>query len=63
MPLCAEPILPPGRAHGEFALPPIEGATVIAAAMQAVTSALAGGRLTHGEAATIALEFTSLIST
>ena len=37
-----------------FALPPIESAADIAAAMKAVTSALADGAITPGEAATIA---------
>jgi hypothetical protein len=38
----------------KFALPPIESASDIAAAMKAVTSALADGAITPGEAATIA---------
>jgi hypothetical protein len=42
------------RALGQLALPPIESVVVIAAAMTAVTSALAGGMITRGEAARIA---------
>jgi hypothetical protein len=38
----------------KFVLPPIESAADIAAAMKAVTSALARGMITPGEAATIA---------
>ena len=38
----------------KFALPPIESAADIAAAMKAVTSALAAGLISPGEAATIA---------
>jgi hypothetical protein len=52
---CLERILPPCRERTvKFALPPIESAADIAAAMKAVTSALAGGAITPGEAATIA---------
>jgi Family of unknown function (DUF5681) len=55
MRLCLERILPPCRERAvEFALPPIESAADIAAAMKAVTSALAAGAITPGEAATIA---------
>lgn len=55
MRLCIERILPPCRERAvKFALPPIESAADIAAAMKAVTSALAGGALTPGEAGTIA---------
>src|SRR5229473_3106457 len=55
MRLCLERILPPCRERTvRFALPPIESAADIAAAMKAVTSALAGGAITPGEAATIA---------
>ncbi len=65
MRLCLERILPPCRERTvKFALPPIESAPTgqargpkahdIAAAMKAVTSALAGGAITPGEAATIA---------
>ena len=55
MRLCLERILPPCRERTvKFALPPIESAADIAAAMKAVTSALAGGAITPGEAATIA---------
>jgi hypothetical protein len=53
--LCLERILPPCRDRMvKFALPPIESAADIAAAMKAVTSALAGGVISPGEAATIA---------
>jgi hypothetical protein len=53
--LCIERILPPCRERAvKFALPPIESAADIAAAMKAVTSALAGGVITPGEAARIA---------
>jgi len=45
MRLCLERILAPCRQRTvKFALPPIESAADIAAAMKAVTSALAGGR-------------------
>ena len=55
MRLCLERILPPCRERAvRFALPPIESASDIAGAMKAVTSALAGGAITPGEAATIA---------
>ncbi len=55
MRLCLERILPPCRERTvKFALPPIESASDIAGAMKAVTSALAGGAITPGEAATIA---------
>src|SRR5215468_12666045 len=55
MRLCLERILPPCRERAvKFALPPIESAADIAAAMKAVTSALAGGVITPGEAARIA---------
>jgi hypothetical protein len=55
MRLCFERILPPCRERAvKFALPPIESASDIAGAMKAVTSALAGGAITPGEAATIA---------
>ena len=53
--LCIERILPPCRERTvKFVLPPIESAADIAAAMKAVTSALAAGAITPGEAATIA---------
>src|SRR5437016_9754283 len=53
--LCLERILPPCRDRMvKFALPPIESAADIAAAMKGVTSALAGGVISPGEAATIA---------
>ena len=53
--LCLEGILPPCRDRMvKFALPPIESAADIAAAMKAVTSALAAGLISPGEAATIA---------
>ena len=53
--LCLERILPPCRDRMvKFALPPIESAADIAAAMKAVTAALAGGVISPGEAATIA---------
>jgi hypothetical protein len=53
--LCIERVLPQCRERAvEFALPPIESAADIAAAMKAVTSALAGGMITPAEAATIA---------
>ena len=55
MRLCLERILPPCRDRMvKFALPPIESAADIAAAMKAVTSALAAGVISPGEAATIA---------
>jgi len=55
MRLCIERILPPCRERTvKFVLPPIESAADIAPAMKAVTSALAGGVITPGEAATIA---------
>src|SRR6266851_7817603 len=63
--LCLERILPPCRERTvKFALPPIESAPTgqarapkahdIAAAIEAVTSELAGSAITPGEAATIA---------
>jgi hypothetical protein len=55
MRLCLERILPPCRERAvKFALPPIESAADIAAAMKAVTSALAAGTITPGEAQRIA---------
>jgi hypothetical protein len=55
MRLCLERILPACRERTvNFALPPNESAADIAAAMKAVTSALADGAITPGEAATIA---------
>jgi uncharacterized protein DUF5681 len=55
MRLCVERILPPCRERTvKFVLPPIESAADIAPAMKAVTSALAGGVITPGEAVTIA---------
>lgn len=55
MRLCLERILPPCRERSvKFALPPIESAADIAAAMKAVTSALADGAITPGEAERIA---------
>ena len=55
MRLCLERILPPCRERAvKFALPPIESAADIARAMKAVTSALAGGTITPGEAERIA---------
>jgi hypothetical protein len=55
MRLCIERILPPCRERPvRFALPPIESAADIAPAMKAVTSELAAGIITPGEAATIA---------
>src|SRR3984893_17507170 len=55
MRLCIERILPQCRERTvKFVLPPIESAADIAAAMKAVTSALAAGMITPGEAATIA---------
>jgi len=55
MRLCIERILPPCRERAvKFHLPPIESVGDISAAMQAVTSALAKGDITPGEAATIA---------
>ena len=60
MRLCLERVLPPCRERSvKFALPPIESAADIAAAMKAVTSALAGGDISPGEAGTIA----SVVST
>ena len=53
--LCIERILPPCRERPvNFALPPIENAADISAAMNAVTSALARGIITPGEAERIA---------
>ena len=53
--LCVERILPACRERAvKFELPPIESAADIAPAMKAVTSALAAGTITPGEAATIA---------
>jgi hypothetical protein len=55
MRLCIERLLPPCRERAvKFCLPPIESVSDISAAMQAVTSALAKGDITPGEAATIA---------
>ena len=55
MRLCIERVLPACRERAvKFALPPIESAADIAAAMKAVTSALADGAITPGEAAAIA---------
>ena len=55
MRLCIERLLPPCRERAvRFCLPPIESVSDISAAMQAVTSALAKGDITPGEAATIA---------
>jgi hypothetical protein len=55
MPLCIERILAPCRERNvNLTLPPIESAADISAAMQAVTSTLARGDITPGEAATIA---------
>ena len=55
MRLCLERILPACRERTvNFALPTFESAADIAAAMKAVTSALADGAITPGEAATIA---------
>ena len=53
--LCIERILPPCRERAvKFVLPPIENADGISAAMNAVTSALARGIITPGEAERIA---------
>ena len=53
--LCVERILPRCRERPvKFALPPIESAADIATAMKAVTSALADGEITPGEAGRIA---------
>ena len=53
--LCVERILPRCRERPvNFALPLIESAADIAAAMKAVTSALADGEITPGEAGRIA---------
>jgi hypothetical protein len=55
MRLCIERLLPPCRERiVKFILPPIESVSDISAAMRAVTSALAKGDITPGEAATIA---------
>jgi uncharacterized protein DUF5681 len=52
---CIERILPPCRERAvRFALPPIENATDVSAAMNAVTAALARGIITPGEAERIA---------
>ena len=54
--LCIERILPPCRERPvRLALPPIESAGDVSAAMTAVTSALARGTLTPGEAERIAI--------
>jgi hypothetical protein len=64
MRLCLERILAPCRERAvKFALPPIESAADIAAAMKAVTSALAGGAITPGEAATIAAVVATFVRT
>jgi hypothetical protein len=53
--LCLERILPPCRERPiRFTLPPIESASDISALMNAVTSALARGIITPGEAERIA---------
>ena len=53
--LCIERVLPPCRERPvKFTLPPIENAADIAAAMNAVTAALARGIITPGEAERIA---------
>src|SRR5258707_15662096 len=53
--LCIERVLPQCRERAvKFALPPIESAADIAPAMKAVTSALAAGIITPGEAGAIA---------
>jgi hypothetical protein len=63
MRLCLERILAPCRERTvKFALPPIESAADIAAAMKAVTSALADGAITPGEAATIAAVVDTFVS-
>jgi hypothetical protein len=55
MRLCIERILPRCRERMvRFALPPIESAAGLAPAIKAVTSALAAGVITPGEAGTIA---------
>ena len=55
MRLCLERILPPCRQRAvKFALPPIESAADIAAAMKAVAAALADGIITPGEGEAIA---------
>jgi hypothetical protein len=55
MRLCLERILPPCRQRTvKFALPPIESAADIAAAMKAVAAALADGIITPGEGEAIA---------
>jgi Family of unknown function (DUF5681) len=55
MRLCLERILPPCRERAvKFALPPIESAADIAAAMKAVAAALADGIITPGEGEAIA---------
>jgi len=55
MRLCLERIMPPCRERSvKFALPSIESAADIALAMKAVTSALADGVITPGEAGRIA---------
>jgi uncharacterized protein DUF5681 len=63
MRLCLERILAPCRERTvEFELPPIESAADIVTAMKAVTSALAGGAITPGEAATIAAVVDTFVS-
>ena len=53
--LCIERLLPVCRERAvEFKLPPIESPADIAAAMKAVTAALAAGVITPGEAGRIA---------
>jgi hypothetical protein len=50
MRLCLEGLLPRSRERAvKLAMPPIESAADIAAAMKAVTAALAGGQITPGE--------------
>jgi Family of unknown function (DUF5681) len=54
--LCIERILPPSRERPvKLSLPPIETAADVLAAINAVTSALACGTITPGEAARIAM--------
>jgi hypothetical protein len=60
--LCLERLLPCDRAV-EFALPPIGSAADVAAAMGAVTAALADGLITPGEAEAVARVVTTFVRT
>jgi hypothetical protein len=62
--LCVERVLPRCRERSvKFALPPIASAADIAAAMGAVTRAVAGGEITPSEGATIATTVNTFVHT